>query len=276
MLDFELTMRFKTLSITTALAITMLTTGSVSAFRISGQLANGPTGNDVSWPQCGQPLPTGQSFGIVGVNDGLANNTNPCFGTEFTWASGSSGQTSQAKTQVYVNTGNPGSFKPTVADWPTSDTDVVTGAQDVNPNGPCAGGNTLPCAWQYGYNEANLDASSRGVTNPNALTWWLDVETANSWTNNAKNNQADLVGMTTFFESLGAKVGIYSTASQWRTLMGNVSATSTLNGLPSWLPGAKTLAAAQSNCSLSPLTNHGIVSLTQYTSNGTDYDVSCH
>ena len=43
--------------------------------------AAGP-GNDVSWPQCGKALPKGQTFGIVGVNNGLANNTNPCLKTQ--------------------------------------------------------------------------------------------------------------------------------------------------------------------------------------------------
>ena len=51
--------------------------------------AAGP-GNDVSWPQCGKALPKGQTFGIVGVNNGLANNTNPCLKTQLTWA-GTSG-----------------------------------------------------------------------------------------------------------------------------------------------------------------------------------------
>src|SRR4051795_6980992 len=51
-------------------------------------VTNTSLGNDVSWPQCQNdtssqgPLPTGAVFGIVGLNDGLANTTNPCFGTE--------------------------------------------------------------------------------------------------------------------------------------------------------------------------------------------------
>lgn len=39
------------------------------------------TGDDVSHPQCGGSLPSAPALGIVGVNDGLANNLNPCFGT---------------------------------------------------------------------------------------------------------------------------------------------------------------------------------------------------
>src|ERR671920_2353469 len=35
-------------------------------------------GNDVSWPQCNKALPEDPAFAIVGVNNGLANTTNPC------------------------------------------------------------------------------------------------------------------------------------------------------------------------------------------------------
>src|SRR4051794_22516535 len=65
-------------------------------------------GNDISWPQCGRTLPTGQAFGIVGVNNGLANTTNPCLATELSWAGNSKGTTLQPKTALYVNTANPG------------------------------------------------------------------------------------------------------------------------------------------------------------------------
>jgi hypothetical protein len=58
-----------------------LALGGTSAFAASPS-AGGVVGNDVSWPQCGKTLPSGQAFGIVGVIGGLANNTNPCFATE--------------------------------------------------------------------------------------------------------------------------------------------------------------------------------------------------
>jgi len=49
----------------------------------------GTTGADVSWPQCnGTGLgsqPSGASFGIVGVNDGLAGTENPCLSAELGW-----------------------------------------------------------------------------------------------------------------------------------------------------------------------------------------------
>lgn len=153
-------------------------------------LASTSTGNDVSYPQCGATLPSGQAFGIVGVNDGLANTTNPCLAAEMSWAAGSTGTTSQPKVALYVNTANPGNLG--VADWPANDVDPVTGQPDPDPYGTCSGGDDQACAWQYGWNMADLDAQRRGVANPDTYRWWLDVETANSWESNTENNDADL------------------------------------------------------------------------------------
>src|SRR6266567_2464905 len=65
-------------------------------------------GNDISYPQCGKSLPTGQSFGIVGVNNGVAGSTNPCLLTELSWAQKPAKPSPQPAAQLYVNTGNPG------------------------------------------------------------------------------------------------------------------------------------------------------------------------
>jgi hypothetical protein len=66
---------------------------------------NSPADYDVSYPQCGGPLPTNVLFGIVGVNDGIVFSANPCLGagnsaSELQWA----GQNAI----LYANTGNPG------------------------------------------------------------------------------------------------------------------------------------------------------------------------
>lgn len=229
-----------------------------------------PVGNDISWPQCTKPFPKGQAFGIVGVNKGLANNTNPCLAAELEWARGSLGGTSQPLVSLYVNTANPGLAG---SWWPTSNTYADT--EVFNPYGTCDGRNTAACAYIYGYAKAYDDAQGRGVTNPSAYLWWLDVETGNSWQADKTANVADLEGMTAYFQSIGARVGLYSTGYQWGQIAGTVPAGSRLNGLPSWLAGARSLAGAKANCSLPGLTAGSSVSLTQYVSGGYDYDYSC-
>ena len=223
------------------------------------------TGNDVSWPQCKKTLPKGQLFGIVGVNDGLANTTNPCFATELSWANVSVGGTGQDKAALYVNTANPGNLG--VSDWPTSGTS--------SKYGTCIGGDDQACAYQYGWNMAELDAQTRiGKNNPASFKWWLDVETDNSWETNTANNIADLEGMTDYFQGIGGKVGLYSTASQWKQIAGTVSSTSSLYGLNSWLPGSSSLSTAKTACTLPGLTG-GQTTVTQYVAQRTDYDYSC-
>jgi hypothetical protein len=228
-------------------------------------------GNDVSWPQCGKALPKGQTFGVVGVNNGLANNTNPCLKTQLTWAGTSTGGTGQPLVALYVNTGNPGKAG---SWWPTSNT--YGGTAVANPYGQCsAGAYDEACSYMYGYAKAYDDANIRGITGPAAYMWWLDVETGNSWSTNTGANRADLEGMADYFASIGAKTGIYSTRTQLRQITGTVPSSSNLYRLPSWLAGAQTLAAAKRSCSDAPLTGGGKVTLVQYVSGSFDYDHSC-
>ncbi len=231
-----------------------------------------PVGNDVSWPQCGKTLPTGQAFGIVGVNGGLPTNTNPCFATQLAWAQGSADGTSQPKAALYVNTANPGLQSTT---WPTNNVDP-SGATVSNPYGSCTGADDAACAYMYGWDKAELDFTSRGVPSPSTFFWWLDVETTNSWETSTQANTADLEGMTTYFERQGGRVGVYSTRSQWGVITGTaVGASSVLAGLPNWIPGARTLKAAKANCATAPFTPGSTVTVTQYISRSLDYDYSC-
>lgn len=242
-------------------------------------------GNDISYPQCGKSLPTGYGFGIVGVNGGIASTTNPCMDTELQWATQSLGTLNQTKIQLYVNTGNPGGLN--TVTWPKDNTDPA-GNVTANPYGTCDGSDSNACAWQYGWNRAVDDVQSRFVpaaqsanvsANPSDYPWWLDVETANSWKDSTdakfEENRAVLEAMTSYFQSRGITVGIYSTSFQWGQIVGNVPSGSNLNGLPNWRPGASTLADAIGNCAVSPLTSGGSVTLTQYTTNNFDYDYSC-
>ncbi|KQR62813.1 hypothetical protein ASF98_14660 [Arthrobacter sp. Leaf337] len=232
-----------------------------------------PVGIDVSWPQCGKTLPTGLAFAIVGVNNGLANTTNPCFQEQLSWAESTVSQqqlTTQPRVALYVNTANPGLAG---SWWPTSN--EYMGTTVTSSYGKCEGKNDAACAYVYGYAKAYDDATLRGVDRPEDYFWWLDVETGNSWQSDTTANRADLEGMTAYFESINAGVGIYSTGSQWSKIAGTVPSTSNLAGLPSWLAGARTLNGAKSNCSLAGLTPGSKVAVTQYVSSGLDYNYAC-
>ncbi|HSX17930.1 MAG TPA: hypothetical protein VLE51_01060 [Candidatus Saccharimonadales bacterium] len=242
-------------------------------------------GNDISYPQCSKSWPSNQAFGIVGVNGGLANTTNSCLVQQLSWATKSSGITTQSKVQLYVNTANPGGLN--TPSWPTNNIDPA-GNLTLNPYGICSGTNSLACAWQYGWNRSVEDVRQRFIpaaqsanlsTSPSAYPWWLDVETINTWQSGSSfanaSNAADLEGMTAYFQSVGVNVGLYSTTYQWGQIAGSVNGGSNLNGLSNWRPGARNLSGAKSNCSLAPLTSGGKVVLTQYIANNLDYDNSC-
>jgi hypothetical protein len=232
--------------------------------------AAGP-GNDVSWPQCGQALPRGQTFAIVGVNNGLANNTNPCLAAQLSWARTSPGGTGQPPVALYVNTGNPGTAG---SWWPTSNS--YAGKTVANPYGQCTKGSVgTACSYMYGYAKAYDDATIRGISSPASYTWWLDVETGNSWSTDKAANRADLEGMAAYFSSIGARTGLYSTGYQWAQIAGTVPPSSNLYTQRSWLAGASLLASATRKCADAPLTGGGKVAMTQYVSGGFDYNKSC-
>lgn len=240
-----------------------------------------PTGYDISWPQCGGAYPTGQAFGIVGVNDGRADTYNPCFASEWNWAFYSSGLSSQPAAQVYLNTGDPGNSyngQP-IGDWPTTGTSTLYGTCTTE-SGTSLGANSPACAYQYGYNMAQADIQTVkndgiSISHP----WWLDVETGNTWqssttTDGIAMNVADIQGMESALSSAGVSpAGIYSTSYQWGVITNGD--TTDFAGVPDWIPGARSLRGAKSNCGLTAFTGASSkVTLTQWS--GTyDSDYSC-
>ncbi len=241
-------------------------------------------GFDVSYPQCDTPLPTGQDFGVVGVNGGVATTVNPCLAEQLVWAAGSSGAAlDHPVLQVYVNTANPGHRQDLVSTWPRS---------GDTPYGPCTGANDVACSWVYGQTRASVDIhgfllptarAARVDVVPAELVWWLDVETTNTWQSGSAaalaNNRATLEGMTEYLATTGARVGLYSTSQQWQQIVGWVPPGSSLSGLDSWLAGATSWAEARLHCEDAPLVAGGDVVLSQYVvprgGRPLDHDLPC-
>jgi hypothetical protein len=236
-------------------------------------------GFDVSYPQCGTALPRAHAFGIVGVNGGLSTKANPCLSDQLTWAWKSSGLVAaQPKAQLYLNTANPGELRSQITTWPT------TGS---TPYGACDGSNSGACSWQYGYERARNSvvsffmpaAQAAGVdSRPGVYTWWLDVETSNTWQSGSTaalaRNRATLEGMTKYLTDHTAKIGLYSTPQQWAQIVGSVPASSNLAGRNSWLAGATSVSGARAACTRPNLAPGGKVTLGQYVQ-GLDHNRSC-
>ncbi len=214
----------------------------------------GPTGIDISWPQCDALLPAGTSYAVVGVNGGTSATTNRCLVEQLAWASEntSGAAPGQPRVQLYVNTANPGDVleEYAVQTWPRDNVDPrgedsyhTTAEGRRNPYGPCTvtpGSyrgytNDLACSWQYGWDRAVEAVDERFApaaraaglsSSPVDYVWWLDVETMNSWQEGSAaayaRNAATLEGMTQLFLAEGVEtVGLYSTGYQWGRIVGS-------------------------------------------------------
>lgn len=252
-----------------AVAIPLVLLGSGPALAKPPVKSTTPATYDVSYPQCGGSLPSNANGGIVGVNDGIVLKANPCLATEWAWAT----KATTYAPAFYANTGNPGPAYS--SHWPAGQTLPQA----------CDGTNSTACSYDYGWNAAKDSyADAAAVTStPSGFTWWLDVETGNSWetlesaygqTATAKaNDTAALQGAADALRDSGvATVGVYSTSYQWGQITGGTG--TQFATAPAWVAGTGSLSTAQSNCTTVSFTGGGIT-LTQYAKSGYDADYHC-
>jgi hypothetical protein len=216
------------------------------------------SGFDVSYPQCGTVEPSG-TFGIVGITGGKAFTSNPCFGAEY--AGVPSGQAS-----IYMNlnaavgsTASNGSSGP------------------YTTSGVCAPGDKTCRAYNYGWKAAQSAYQLAGAQS--ASTWWLDIETANSWQAQVSLNQATIQGAVDFLlnhpspsgvsnpqPTVGiSNVGIYSSPSMWQKITGGWK-----SGLPVWYAGTST-----TTCGAALSFTGGPLWLVQQVSGAPSGDIAC-
>jgi hypothetical protein len=183
----------------------------VGAAAASDPFTKGTAGYDYSYPQCGSAAPSA-AFGIAGVDAGYPfNHFNTCLGAEYAAAA----RTGNAG--VYVNTG----YDPSYTDTAHTTSDCATKSASVS------GDAAHQAAWAVGCSEAEKDvAQFNAATNLPAgapTAWWLDVETANSWsTTDLTLNQYTLGGLVATLRAVAATaVGVYSTPAEWTAITGS-------------------------------------------------------
>jgi len=194
----------------------------------------GRYGNDISWPQCGGAFPSQAGFGIIGVNNGVPFSQNPCLAAEWQWALSNKGAPA-----YYMNISNPGTSTPS----------------------------------SYGASAAayalNYASSATGATSAASHVWWIDVETANSWSSDQAANAAVVQGALSYLKQHTSKaVGVYSTGYQWGVITGGVHL-----GAVVWAAGASSAASAPSMCGTG-FTGRA-VKVVQYPAGSFDGDYRC-
>lgn len=237
----------------------------------------GSIGHDVSYPQCGKPLPVG-AFGVVGVNGGKPFSANKCLAEQYAWATSLPNQA-----MVYLNTSNPGALSDFWPKTPMSEGGVTC----VNP----ASASDPGCAYLYGRNAATSALQVAGTAAVSRdTTWWLDVETANSWDGNGLANTAVIQGMFDHLRTNGvAQVGLYAASKHWPAITGGYTVTTAaqyrfdwsmyftpkypMESAPVWVPGATSATTAPAKCATS--FTGGPTVLAQWIENNFDHNLVC-
>lgn len=160
-------------------------------------------GYDISFPQCLSPYPSDpNNVWIIGVNNGKAFTLNTCFLSEYLSVSSASSAGS-----VYVNLNAPSGRSRHFA--------------NNGPIGRCSGEDAKCHAYTYGFNAAKYDFILVTMQFIHPVFWWIDIETANTWSDNFLQNALVLQGAIDFFTSVHAQSGIYSTKHEWNAVMGD-------------------------------------------------------
>ena len=233
---------------TSALSATLLAVAATSGvLAATDPYPTGQSGYDVSYPQCGGATPSG-SFGIAGVNGGRPFTTNPCLAAEYRSVAG------PIAASLYINSGYSGAYGKNITPSCSASSKSVSGTSRQQQ------------AWSIGCSEAETSmayATGQGATV--LAAWWLDVETANSWSSgNLSLNRYAIQGAVTRLGQTGLPVGIYSSASMWSVITGSGFTPAGLAG--DW-------ETSGGSCS-APFTSSPVW-LVQSTTSGFDSDLAC-
>ncbi len=210
--------------------------------------SKGDHGYDISWPQCGEPVPAG-SFAVIGVNGGAPFSANLCMIDQYAVAPGTT------PPSLYINTGYQDSYRRFITPACWSASRAIPGTD--------AGRD----AWAMGCSEAETSvryAYAVGVSN--IAMWWLDVEVLNQWSSNLGLNRMTIQGAVTRLWQTYLPVGIYSSRPQWHAITGTLAAPSHVS--------AEWSAVGSCSASFTPLTRVPVW-LAQHMYDNLDHDVAC-
>jgi hypothetical protein len=220
--------------------------------------APGSLGYDVGYQSCATPLPSGGSFGVVGVTAGQPFHPSACLATEYSWA-----RELTARPQFYINLANPGHKS---SHWGKG------GPKRCHKKPKYDAG----CAYDYGWQSAAAAWHYvKAIGASGAGRWWLDVEIDNSWgvtTHSIPSNLADIRGALRYLRHKPhTAVGIYTETYWWESI---TLGSRKFAKVPVWGGGANSKRNARHNCKPHSITG-GPAVLAQWIKGGVDHDIAC-
>jgi len=248
---------FRAAGLASVLAAVTLVVSNIGAAAAFDPYSSGTIGYDYSYVQCGSAAPAA-AFGVVGVNAGYPfTYYNTCLGAEYAAAARS------GNAALYINTG----YDPSYTAIDGRHTTQACANSSLAVNGTPA----QQAAWAVGCSEAQQDlayASNQSASSPTA--WWLDVETANSWSSSdVFLNRYTIQGiLDTLRQSTTAPIGIYSTSYQWNTITAGYQPAVDANWVAT---GQRTVKRAKGYCRSTGFTGAPVWLVQYVTSIDNDY-----
>ena len=189
------------------MALLLLLVGTIGVFANTDPYTSSSSGWDASYPNCSWSSPPPGSFGIVGVTGGRPFTVNTCSATEYQWSAAT-----LVAPSLYFNTAYSGAYKRDL---------LSTGYCAAVPSSDSGLSANYQQAWRIGCSEAAYAYANQPGPAP---TWWLDVETSNSWaSNDVQLNRWAIQGSVDFLNGAAvavANVGVYSDSGMWTTITG--------------------------------------------------------
>jgi hypothetical protein len=223
-------------------------------------------GRDVSWPNCprgmgipsrrspGNPMPPpSATFVVIGLTNGPAFHPNPCLRAQVDYA-----RSHGMWTAAYA-----------VATYPTP-----AQLREYGGTGPRPAGTRRDRVWNTGWAQARQNLMAMRAARLRSPIVWVDVEPVTlpaPWSARLAENRAVLEGALAAYRRAGLRVGLYSTPTMWRGIVGKVR-----YGLPEWrTAGLSTRRAALAACGRVRQFQGGPPVLTQWYTDREDFDALC-
>lgn len=198
---------------------------------LAAHKSSGATGYDISWPECGGPMPPASSIAIVGADGGHPFSQNPCLQQEAAWAA-----TANTHAQYMVLDSPIGFTSPHVLEYAYH-----------GPAGDCTATEYACQSFNWGYNAAYSAVQNATAGGATSNKWWLDIElpqassinppgaqcyTPNFWVCDQSLNSTVVLAAEVALRQQGKDVGVYSTQKQWGAITGGLPL-----GGPIWIAG---------------------------------------